>query len=443
VPEADIAKVTVGEAAYEAQVPLLRDMTLAKALSANLAARWTDYSTSGALWSWKAGLTWAVNDDLSIRWAKSRDIRAPTLANLFAPYTVSTSVPLADVHVFGTDPTTGQAYNQNATPISINQGNSKLKPELADTITLGFVWTPQILRGFSLSMDGYDIRITQGINSPSPFQPATQLACENSGGTAPVCSLYVRPLPFSNHTSANLLTQINNITVNTGGVTTYGIDTEMDYQRLIGDRHFSARVLLNYQPHLIYDLTPAPIVDVGGSADGVNVLAATPSIKGLVQVNYELMNNLTAMVQGRFRGGVTQNGNTVLIFVQNRVPAAWYADMNINYKFKKFGSDMSLSLNIRNLLDTPPVPWASTRSAFFTCTAGWASPRAWRTASITLVMPPRLAGWLLHNPPPSVLNGSLPTPLIRLPSATKAPPLPFSQKPRSSSCTTTVMVKLS
>ena len=41
-----------------------------------------------------------------------------------------------------------------------------------------------------------------------------------------------------------------------------------------------------------------------------------------------------------------------------------------------------------------------------TCTAGCASPRSWRTASITFVMPPRLVGWLLHSPPPSVLNGS-------------------------------------
>jgi hypothetical protein len=58
-------------------------------------------------------------------------------------------------------------------------------------------------------------------------------------------------------------------------------------------------------------------------------------------------------------------------------------------------------------------------------------------------MPPRLAGWLLHSPPPSVLNGSLPTPEIRLPSATNRPPWPFSQKPRSSIWISTVMVKLS
>src|SRR3984957_6112764 len=63
----------------------------------------------------------------------------------------------------------------------------------------------------------------------------------------------------------------------------------------------------------------------------------------------------------------------------------------------------------------PPVPCASARSQFGTCTFGCASPRNCRTASMILVMPPRLTGWLLHKPPPSVLNGSLPTPEIRLP----------------------------
>ena len=56
---------------------------------------------------------------------------------------------------------------------------------------------------------------------------------------------------------------------------------------------------------------------------------------------------------------------------------------------------------------------------------------------------PRLAGWWLQSPPPSVLNGSLPTPEMRLPSATNLPPCPFAQKPRSSSVMSTVMVKLS
>jgi len=41
--------------------------------------------------------------------------------------------------------------------------------------------------------------------------------------------------------------------------------------------------------------------------------------------------------------------------------------------------------------------------------------------SITLVMPPRFDGWLLQRPPPSVLNGNLPVPAIKLPSATNLP----------------------
>src|SRR5206468_10187850 len=54
----------------------------------------------------------------------------------------------------------------------------------------------------------------------------------------------------------------------------------------------------------------------------------------------------------------------------------------------------------------PPVPCASAMSQFFTWTLGCASPRSCRTASTTFVSPPRLAGWLLQSPPPSVLNGS-------------------------------------
>ena len=354
------AQVTVTEFAYEAEVPLLENMSLAKSLSANLAARWTDYSTSGADWSWKAGLTWTVDDNLSFRAVRSRDIRAPTLANLFAPLSIGTSVPLADVHVFGTDPVTGLPYNNNATPVTINQGNPKLVPELGDTTTAGFVWSPQFIEDFSATVDAYNIKITRGIFGPSPFQPATQLACENSGGTAPACALYVRPLPFSNHTSANLVTQINNFLVNTGGVKTYGVDLEVNWSHPIDDHNFGVRLLMNYQPHLIYDLTPAPIVDVGGAADGVNVLPATPNVKLTLQLNYQIVDDLMATLQFRWRNGMKQNGNTSLIFVDNRVPATGYVDLNLSDKLNVWDGHASVFLNIRNVLNTPPVIWAST-----------------------------------------------------------------------------------
>src|SRR5580658_2448918 len=82
---------------------------------------------------------------------------------------------------------------------------------------------------------------------------------------------------------------------------------------------------------------------------------------------------------------------------------------------------MTVELPWRVLIE-PPVPWARAISQSGTWTAGCASPRSWRTASMTLVIPPRFTGWLLHRPPPSVLNGSFPCGAMRAPSRTKRPP---------------------
>src|SRR6266545_3902431 len=101
---------------------------------------------------------------------------------------------------------------------------------------------------------------------------------------------------------------------------------------------------------------------------------------------------------------------------------------------------INVALPIREPME-PPVPCASAMSQLGTCTSGFDSPRNCRTASRILVIPPRLAGWLLHNPPPSVLKGSLPPGESSAPSCTNWPPLPFSQKPRSSICSSTVIVK--
>src|SRR5215468_2208214 len=104
-------------------------------------------------------------------------------------------------------------------------------------------------------------------------------------------------------------------------------------------------------------------------------------------------------------------------------------DLLAHYRYSR--SRMTVEPTWR-VASEPPVACASTMSWFLTWTFGWASPRACRTASMTLVIPPRLPGWFEQSPPPSVLKGSLPTPEIRLPSATNRPPAPFSQKPRSS-----------
>ena len=54
------ASNNVWEVAGEADVPLLKDFPLAENFDLNLAGRYTDYSTSGSVQTWKIGMNWQV-----------------------------------------------------------------------------------------------------------------------------------------------------------------------------------------------------------------------------------------------------------------------------------------------------------------------------------------------------------------------------------------------
>src|SRR3546814_1538727 len=53
-------------------------------LDLNGAARYSDYSNSGGIWSWKLGGTARLFDDLLLRVTRSRDIRSPGVGELFS-----------------------------------------------------------------------------------------------------------------------------------------------------------------------------------------------------------------------------------------------------------------------------------------------------------------------------------------------------------------------
>jgi outer membrane cobalamin receptor len=63
--------------------PLAKDAAWAQSLDLNAAARFTDYSTSGFVTTWKAGAVYTPIDDLTFRVTRSRDIRSPNLGELF------------------------------------------------------------------------------------------------------------------------------------------------------------------------------------------------------------------------------------------------------------------------------------------------------------------------------------------------------------------------
>src|SRR5690606_32413685 len=196
--------------------PVLADQPFAQELSLNAAGRLTDYSTSGSVTTWKVGASWSPIDDIRFRATRSRDIRAPTLDELFAA-TNSGQVSFFDAHT-----------NTQARLTTTQTGNPDLTPELADTLTAGVVFTPSFLPGLQISTDYYDIKISDAIGTPN--QQLAYDQCEESNGTAASCALIIRPFPFENRTPENFPTVRRSFPINQSEITISGIDFEIAYR---------------------------------------------------------------------------------------------------------------------------------------------------------------------------------------------------------------------
>jgi len=144
---------TVKEMFGEILLPIAKDRPGLQDFSINAAARVSDYSTTGAIWSWKVGLTNEFFQGFRGRAALSRDIRSANLNELYTTSTTGWSNVL--------DPMT----NQTVYALSNGGGNPNLVPETANTLTAGITWSPQSVQGLDLSIDYFDIDIKDVITT--------------------------------------------------------------------------------------------------------------------------------------------------------------------------------------------------------------------------------------------------------------------------------------
>jgi outer membrane receptor protein involved in Fe transport len=212
------AAQNVWEFSGEVGIPILKDVPLIQSLNADVAGRYTNYSISGSVETWKVGLDWHMNDSVRFRGTTSVDIRAPTLNDLFSPR-VSASGPFLD-------PLT--QFNPGGIQ-TISQGNPNLRPESSRTYTGGVVLTPSFIPGLTISADYYQIKLKNAITNISGSNTAIANICVASGGTSPFCALYVRPFPYTNTTPANYPTLLLSQSLNAAFNVTEGQDYEVDY----------------------------------------------------------------------------------------------------------------------------------------------------------------------------------------------------------------------
>jgi len=317
---------------------LLKDVPLAQSLNVDLAGRYTNYSTSGGVETWKIGLNYGVNDFLRFRSTWSVDIRAPNLYDLFQPTTTSSGSGYFDIHT----------STQNNTQV-VTGGNPNLQPEVARTFTAGLVLTPDFFPGFSTSFDYYQVRLHNAVGQISGTAVSIQNLCNGSNGTSPYCALYVRPFPFSDTLPENYPTKVFSNTQNTALVEIQGFDLEANYAFEALGGNWTARLLANYQPvnqNQAYPGAPFTFTSVPPNSD----LIAKTHING--SLSYQL-DKWTFAVQDRWLGKYSKvsTAGVPQVYVNPWIRAKNYVDIDLAREFQAGGFDMTGYFNIQNFFN--------------------------------------------------------------------------------------------
>jgi outer membrane receptor protein involved in Fe transport len=328
-------EVDVSEGYLEFVAPILYDLPLIDRLVLNGAVRVTDYSESGSVVTWKVGATWDVSSELKIRGTRSLDIRAPNLNELFQSGGSNTGQIL--------DP----FRNVTGPFISVLRGNLALKPEEADTYSIGAVYRPSWFSGFSASIDYYDIQIQDAIS----VLPATTTLTRCFAGEAELCNAVIRD-------ATGAITQIIVQPVNVQSEKTRGIDLEVSYRVNLSDlmdgwdANLSIRALTNYVFNRTIRAGTQTFDYAGALADDTGV----PDLRIFLTATYE---------QGPFQGtlsarhigeGVLRNEWGPADIADNNVPSVTYFDLGLTWRFTGMGRNAELFGVVENLFDkAPPI----------------------------------------------------------------------------------------
>jgi outer membrane receptor protein involved in Fe transport len=322
--------------------------------------RYTAYSTSGGVTTWKGGLTYAPIDDIKLRTTYSHDIRAPNLSELFAAGTARTNTVAIN--------NTSQTFVQSQT------GNPNLKPESANSLGAGIVLSPRWVPGLTASVDYYNITISGAIGTITAQNTADQCYiqgqqdyCNNityaSGATAtptysnqPLNTILLVPFNFSKQKSE-------------------GIDFDITYSVPLADMNWFGEVpgeltLHGLATHYMRNYT-ASGVNPPQDLAGVNAGNGTPSWVYNVTATYSTdpwTFNLTGrgVSAGKYANEyVVCTTGCPLSTLANRtsnfndIDGAFYMDLSTTYAFELKGADTEMFLSIKNIFNTDPALVAS------------------------------------------------------------------------------------
>jgi len=214
----------VKEAFGEIQIPILADVPFFHELTISGAGRISDYNNAtGTVYTYNAGVQWAPVRDIRFRGNYGRAVRAPNVSeNAFPSVTnfANGFIDPCNVNAIGNNPDRAANCQSQLSAVQlanlpaggyslgiISGSNPNLTAEKSDSYTVGAVFTPTFLPGFSLTADYYDITVKNVIVSLSG-QTIVNSCYDSPGFVSPLCGVFQRNLTSSSGPNGELSGQI-------------------------------------------------------------------------------------------------------------------------------------------------------------------------------------------------------------------------------------------
>jgi len=364
----------------EVAVPILKDMPFVQSLSLTLGYRMTDNSRSGSDDTYKATFDWTATDSLRFRAGYQHAVRSPNISELFSPQLnnfptftnqdpCNTTGTIAATYRSGPNGAQvralcaaqsvvagGANYFQpfgQATGIIV--GNPNLKPEVADSFTLGFVLNQPIasLERSYLSVDYWSIELEEVIAAVG----ATTIVqrCYNRDGANPTfdinnswCRLFTRSA--TNGGVEGLLQLSRNQAASTVSGVDLAAGVGFDLGESIGTLDFNLGATWTEKNES--QTTPVdPVFDFAGTI-GSGTGSSVPEWKANIDTIYSrgpLKLQLSARyIDGMVNAATVTGGSPIS---NTGVPATWYYDLIGRYELT---GSLTVRVGINNLSDQAP-----------------------------------------------------------------------------------------
>jgi outer membrane receptor protein involved in Fe transport len=327
---------SVYEAYGELLAPLVADKPFFHSLQLEAGIRYSSYKVDAPnnpsynTTTYKGGGTWEPVDGLKIRGNYQRAVRAPNINELFAPVSVGLTglsydacagaAPVSNANLravclaqgapassIGLIETPASAQANNTTG-----GNLSLRPEKADSYTIGVVLQPRdLVPGLSITVDYYHIKINNAISQPT-IGDAYNLCFGNQAGggitadsaTDPFCT-QIRRDPVTGGLSGDPATTggLFLAASNQGTILTDGIDVGINYRRDLGFAKLNWSFQGNWTNRSLFQATPVSInrecIGLYGQNCGSPGSAGPNSTPGSIQPEFT-WNQRTTLTLGAF-----------------------------------------------------------------------------------------------------------------------------------------------